>query len=202
MTFKRRGPEIIEMLLSGKTNKDIALSLNVSRSSVTHHAKKLGLSKGYIRKYNWDEIASAYNAGATYSQCQELFGVSPDSMWKAAKRGLFLRKCGRTAQQLIDYLHAESVPPGARRGDLRKKILEENLIPYVCALCSIDSWLGKKLVLRLDHIDGDGRNNNLSNLRFLCPNCDSQQDTYCWRNRGKYSAVRQMEKPERSSLSV
>ena len=44
-------------------------------------------------------------------------------------------------------------------------------------------WQGKPLELRLDHINGDHFDNNLTNLRWICPNCDSQLDTYCGRNR-------------------
>ncbi len=35
-----------------------------------------------------------------------------------------------------------------------------------------------------DHIDGNWRNNDESNLRLLCPNCDSLTPTYAGLNRG------------------
>lgn len=35
-------------------------------------------------------------------------------------------------------------------------------------------WNGKKLVLEIDHIDGNCINNVFDNLRFICPNCHSQ----------------------------
>lgn len=38
-------------------------------------------------------------------------------------------------------------------------------------------WNGKKLNLILDHIKGVHGDNRPKNLRFLCPNCNSQQST-------------------------
>ena len=49
----------------------------------------------------------------------------------------------------------------------------------VCELCSqISVWNNKPLKLQLDHIDGHSDNNNLDNVRLLCPNCHTQTDTY------------------------
>ena len=62
---------------------------------------------------------------------------------------------------------------------LKKRILRNNMIPYICALCEGEpKWMGSNLVLWLDHIDGDPSNNQLSNLRFACPNCSSQMETH------------------------
>ena len=46
-------------------------------------------------------------------------------------------------------------------------------------------WNGKELRLVLDHINGVSGDNRPKNLRFLCPNCNSQQPTHGGGNRGK-----------------
>ena len=58
------------------------------------------------------------------------------------------------------------------------KILEDK-----CSSCGLTEWLGNPLSLHLDHIDGNNHNHVKSNLRLLCPNCHSQTDTWCGKNK-------------------
>jgi endogenous inhibitor of DNA gyrase (YacG/DUF329 family) len=51
-----------------------------------------------------------------------------------------------------------------------------------CNRCDINNWLGEKLSLEVDHIDGDGNNNDRNNLEGLCPNCHSLTKTWRGRN--------------------
>ena len=53
-----------------------------------------------------------------------------------------------------------------------------------CAICGMANvWNNKELIFILDHIDGDASNNKRSNFRLICPNCDSQLDTYKSKNK-------------------
>lgn len=65
---------------------------------------------------------------------------------------------------------------------VKSKLLNRALIeigrPYECTACGLTGeWNGGRLVLEVDHIDGRFWNNVEDNLRFLCPNCHSQQET-------------------------
>lgn len=65
-----------------------------------------------------------------------------------------------------------------------KRALLESGVPEQCALCPLKTeWNGKKLVLQVDHIDGDFLNNVKKNIRFLCPNCHSQTENFGTKNR-------------------
>lgn len=66
---------------------------------------------------------------------------------------------------------------------VKRRVIKEKLIPYECQICKTnDIWQNKKLTLILDHINGISNDHRLTNLRFLCPNCNSQTDTFCGRN--------------------
>jgi Zn finger protein HypA/HybF involved in hydrogenase expression len=72
------------------------------------------------------------------------------------------------------------------RSQLKRRLVEDNLLEYKCSSCGIiDMWNNKPLSLQLDHINGINNDNRLNNLRFLCPNCHSQTETYCGKHRKK-----------------
>lgn len=67
---------------------------------------------------------------------------------------------------------------------VKSLILKKNLLPYKCAICNMDPyWNGKDLKLQLDHINGIRTDHRLENLRLVCPNCHSQTDTFCAKNK-------------------
>lgn len=82
---------------------------------------------------------------------------------------------------------------------LRRWYLKGNYSPYQCAICGIKDWQGKPLVFTLDHIDGDSHNNEITNLRWICPNCDRQLPTY---SVGKVRLEKKIEKAQQKSYCI
>lgn len=62
---------------------------------------------------------------------------------------------------------------------LKNRILKEKLLDYECQIChNKGEWMGQPLTLQLDHINGIHNDHRIENLRFLCPNCHTQTETY------------------------
>ena len=78
----------------------------------------------------------------------------------------------------------------ATQKTLREWYIKGSYTEYKCSICGQEPfWNGKPLSLILDHIDGNNTNNVLSNLRWVCPNCDRQLDTFGSKNKRIFGSV-------------
>lgn len=69
------------------------------------------------------------------------------------------------------------------RTNLKNRLLKEEIIENKCSICGLETWNGKEIVMILDHINGINNDNRKENLRMVCPNCNSQLDTHCGKNK-------------------
>ena len=104
----------------------------------------------------------------------------------------FCRKCSsieiariKTEEKFLNWLETGDMGISVAatvRGTFRERLL----LHYgnKCSICGQKpEWNGLELVLVLDHIDGNAGNDKETNLRFICPNCDSQLETFKSKNR-------------------
>ncbi|MEU0057663.1 HNH endonuclease [Streptomyces sp. NPDC006334] len=78
------------------------------------------------------------------------------------------------------------VAPGSPRTKttLLRRALDDLGVPRVCDECGLgETWHGRRLVLEIDHINGDRLDNRRKNLRYLCPSCHSQTSSFSKRRR-------------------
>jgi hypothetical protein len=117
----------------------------------------------------------------------DAFGIDTSHfLGRAHYRGSVSRR-RRTAEEIL-VVRARDV----RRAhpDMLRRALTETGAAYRCADCGIgDEWQGRPLILHVDHVNGDFADCRRENLRFLCPNCHSQTDTYAGRNRRIFAPV-------------
>lgn len=89
--------------------------------------------------------------------------------------------CSNSCQQSYQMKSKISQGPASNRTSKRYLQAQDNS----CQICGLrPKWNKQDLVLIMDHIDGNSENNELDNLRLVCPNCDSQLPTYKSKNNG------------------
>lgn len=174
--------EIALMLQSGVSQAEIARQLGMAKSTVSWHARNLGkpIDERGARRYDWGAVQAYVNEGHSLRECRERFGFARQAWAKAVRSG---RLSPKNRPGFVEILSIEEV---AQRGrsphNLKRRLLKAGLLRDECYICGIKEWLGQRLVLHLDHVNGDGDDHDLGNLRMLCPNCHSQTETYCGRN--------------------
>lgn len=170
---------VARMLAEGRTQTEIAMELGVSRPTVSYHVRKLGIARDEkaARRYDWAAIQAAHDEGLTARECCARFGCSR-SAWHEAVRAGKLKV--RSSVIPIEELLVRGRNTG--RHHLKRRLLKAGLKEERCEECGLEEWRGKPLRITLHHVNGDGYDNRLENLQFLCPNCHSQTPNFAGRN--------------------
>jgi transposase len=177
--------EVRRLLEAGCSRAEVARRLDVSRATVTYHARRFGMpiDDRAARRYDWDAVQAYYDAGHSVRECAEHFGFSNATWSGAVRRG---DAVARPTAMPIEKLLRHS----RNRTNLKRRLVEAGLLLTVCAECGITTWRGRALPLELHHINGDGKDNRLENLALLCPNCHSLTDSWGGRNSRRATAPR------------
>jgi Zn finger protein HypA/HybF involved in hydrogenase expression len=151
-----------------------------------------------LLKYTLPELIAAVESSVSIRECLIKLGVAPYGgnygvFHNAIKHfnidishftGMNLK--GRTLPQrrkpINEYLQKNS---NIKSFKLKNYLIESNIFEKKCVSCKLTEWLNEPIPLELDHIDGDNSNNELSNLRLLCPNCHAKTSTYRGKNKKK-----------------
>lgn len=102
-----------------------------------------------------------------------------------------------TLSRIISFDDIFCNPTKSKLGNQIKKrrLLKLDLKEDKCEECGIGNiWNNKPIILQLDHIDGNNQNNEISNLKIICPNCHTQTKTFSGRNIKSYSKNKENKK--------
>lgn len=138
-----------------------------------------------VWKFELDDFKEMISNSTSYSNVARLMGLSnrvfPNIRERVAYENIDLshfKGIGGVQRPYTDYFHNNYTKRISGK-ILKTKLLEGKCKEYKCEMCGIGpEWNNKPLVLQLDHIDGNPLNNQLENLRFVCPICHSQTDTF------------------------
>lgn len=151
-----------------------------------------------LKKYTLEQLKEAVKSSVSVRQCLQKLNV-------AAYGGNYSVFDKAIKYYSIDISHftgknisGRTLPPRRRQlsellikgsstqsSKLKKYLLEAGIFQPVCSSCGLTNWLTGLIPLELDHINGDNTNNELSNLRLLCPNCHALTSTYRGKNKKK-----------------
>lgn len=203
--------EILELRKNGLSYNQIKNKLGCSKSTISYHCNNYNLSKP-INKIDKDiikkiEIDSEY---LTEKEISIKYNISKSSVNRyrifkknKKKNKKTLNKCKNCDSDTINKFCSSECSSEYTHKSAYDKFLNENekyckpnYVPKQfkdfflkeqnnkCDICGCEpKWNNKTLVFVLDHIDGDASNNKRENIRLICPNCDSQTDTFKSKNK-------------------
>jgi hypothetical protein len=146
--------------------------------------------------YSEEQAREAVAASKSFAEALRMLGMCASGGGSATLRK-WVRRWGISIDHFDPYA-SQRGPRTARRkplsevmvenssfnrGHLKYRLYDEGLKDRRCELCGQgELWRGRQMSLILDHINGDGRDHRLENLRIVCPNCAATLDTHCGRN--------------------
>lgn len=195
--MKRNKTNMQNLVDAGYSINQIANEMNISQTTVIYWLKKYRLkthkqAKG-TRSWNDDDLILAIKNSETKAEVIRKLGlaVRPGNYETIDK---YIKKLNLDVSHFSGRGHGKPQSPNisienllvensfSTRARVKRRVLKENLIQNKCQICGIqDTWQNKPIVLVLDHINGINNDHRLENLRMLCPNCNSQTNTFCSR---------------------
>jgi Zn finger protein HypA/HybF involved in hydrogenase expression len=184
--------ELENYLREGLSLRKISQATNKSLSTIRYWVSKYELKpKNYYNKWDFDKIKSLIFTSNSKSEVLEKMGLTINAgNFRTLKRyfnlynvdnDLYKETPKRFSSKNIKYSDSQIFCENSQYNSahLKNRVLKSNLLEYKCVCCGNEGvWNNEKLILQIDHVNGINNDNRIENLRFMCPNCHSQTDTF------------------------
>ena len=184
MKWKEKNEELKTLILEEKKSyEEIGRKFNVSGAAIKKAAQRLGIALETRRKINEKEH---FNKGTAKIGICENCG-NEFVKYKSTNGRFCCSKCSAEYRHKEKYNLVLKGDESIMRANYSPRNFKYDIIKEqggVCAICGCKPiHNGKPLIFIVDHIDGDAANTCRENLRCICPNCDSQLDTFKSKNK-------------------
>jgi hypothetical protein len=200
--LSEKDKSIVNLLKEGKTYKEICFEVEVTDGSLRSRLRKMGINKKTFKLQKKEcincSIQIEYNVNSKSERNKKFCSNSCSASYNNKIRDK--AKCGncKNCDKKLNKAkkkYCDNICQGQYKrketftlienGDntlhfknYKKFLIEKHGDKCMkCGWCEIHETTGN-VPIQLDHIDGDSDNNNLKNLRLLCPNCHSLTPTF------------------------
>jgi 5-methylcytosine-specific restriction endonuclease McrA len=178
---------------AGYSAGKIASEKGKSVTTIRYWLNKYDLKTKFKRKWDEDELREAVSSStsiheALFKMKKNTSGAGYNSFRRNVKKHRVDTSHFLSVSKQNSITNRHKLPNAeifvknskAYQSSVKNRVIKDALIEYRCFNCgNCGSWDGSDLILVLDHKNGDRRDNRLENLRFACPNCNSQLPTHC-----------------------